>query len=107
MKRTWIFLKILMCAVVLGAAADFKAAAVHAQTFQSYHCADGTEFIVAFYPYDPRAFIQIDGRAITLPRRLALSGQRYSSGDVTLKVTRAGATTIRRAWRREAACTLH
>jgi membrane-bound inhibitor of C-type lysozyme len=98
MKRSRIFLKALMGAVVLGAAPAC------AQSFQTYHCADGTEFIVGFYPYDSRAYVQIDGREITLPRRLTLSGTRYSGGDVTLKMSRAGATTIRHAKRREAVC---
>jgi hypothetical protein len=55
MKRSKIFLKVLMGAVLLGAAPAC------AQSFQTYHCADGTEFIVGFYPYDSRAYVQIDG----------------------------------------------
>jgi membrane-bound inhibitor of C-type lysozyme len=98
MKRSEIFLKVLICAAVFGTTP------VRAQGFQTYHCVDGTQFIVAFYPYDPRAYVQIDGREITLPKRLALWGTRYSSGDVTLKMSKAGATTIRHAKRREAAC---
>ncbi|WP_024515356.1 MliC family protein [Bradyrhizobium sp. Tv2a-2] len=100
MKRSEISLRGLVCVAVLGTAP------VHAQSFQTYHCADGTQFIVGFYPYDPRAYVQIDGREITLPKRLALSGTRYSGGDVTLKMTKAGVTTIRHARRREAACEL-
>ena len=61
-----------------------------AQTFQSYRCADGTQFIVGFFEYDPRAHLQIDGKAVTLARRFALSGSRYSGGGVTLKITKAG-----------------
>ena len=63
-----------------------------AQTFQNYRCADGTQFIVGFFPYDRRAHLQIDGKAVTLGKRVALSGSRYSGGGVTLKVTKAGAT---------------
>ncbi len=108
MKRSKIFLKILVGAAVLGTApAIFGAAPALAQSFQTYHCTDGTEFIVGFYPYDSRAYMQIDGRAITLPRRLAMSGTRYSGSDVTLKMTRAGATTIKHAKRREAICELY
>jgi membrane-bound inhibitor of C-type lysozyme len=70
-----------------------------AQTFQNYQCADGTSFIVGYYAYDPHAYIQIDGHALTLNRRVALSGQRYSGGGVTLRVSKAGATTIRHAGR--------
>jgi len=101
MKRSRIFLKVLMGAAVLGAEPAC------AQSFQTYHCTDGTQFIVGFYPYDSRAYVQIDGREITLPRRLTLSGKRYSGGDVTLKMTRAGATTIKHARRREAGCALY
>jgi membrane-bound inhibitor of C-type lysozyme len=100
MKRSGIFLKVVMCAAVLGTAP------LHAQTFQTYHCADGTRFAVGFYPYDPRAFVQIDGRQITLKKRVALSGTRYSGGDVTLRMTKTGATTIKHAKRRETVCAL-
>ena len=44
-----------------------------AQSFRTYRCTDGTQFIVAFYAYDTRAYLQIDGRPVTLARRLALS----------------------------------
>jgi len=98
MKRSKVFLKVLICAAVFGTAP------ASAQSFQTYHCADGTEFIVGFYPYDSRAYVQIDGREITLPPRLTLWGKRYSGGDVTLRMTRAGATTIKHAKRRESGC---
>ncbi|HLG85222.1 MAG TPA: MliC family protein [Bradyrhizobium sp.] len=104
MKRSRILLKMLAAAVLGTAAWSFGAVPADAQSFQTYHCPDGSEFIVAFYPYDSRAYMQIDGRAVTLPRRLTLSGTRYSSGDVTLKIKRDGATTIRHARRRETVC---
>jgi membrane-bound inhibitor of C-type lysozyme len=74
-----------------------------AQSFQTYRCADGTQFIVAFYAYDTHAYLQIDGRPVRLAKRLALSGSRYSGGGVTLKITKAG-TTVRRARRPTTAC---
>jgi len=86
-----------------GVAAGLSA--VHAQSFGSYRCADGTQFIVGFYPYDSRAHLQIDGRAVTLKRRLAVSGARYSGSGVTLAITKAG-TTIRHVKRRVTACEL-
>ena len=108
MKRSRIFLKVLMGAAVLGTMAGILGTApAGAQSFQTYHCRDGSEFIIAFYPYDSRAFVQIDGRTVTLPRRLALSGTRYSGGDVTLKIRRDGTTTIRHAKLRETACALY
>jgi membrane-bound inhibitor of C-type lysozyme len=76
-----------------------------AQTFENYHCADGTRFIVGFFKYDSRAHLQIDGRAVTLARRLALSGSRYSGGGVTLVITKAG-ITLRHAKRPATACEL-
>jgi membrane-bound inhibitor of C-type lysozyme len=74
-----------------------------AQSFQTYRCADGTQFIVAFYAYDTHAYMQIDGRPVTLARRLVLSGSRYSGGGVTLKITKAG-TTVRHARRPVTVC---
>src|SRR5579871_4297224 len=97
MKRSRILLKMLAAAVLGTAAWSFGAVPADAQSFQTYHCSDGSEFIVAFYPYDSRAFVQIDGRTVTLPRRLTLSGRRYSGVDVTLKIRRDGSTTIRHA----------
>jgi membrane-bound inhibitor of C-type lysozyme len=76
-----------------------------AQTFQNYRCADGTQFIVGFFAYDQRAYLQIDGRAVTLGRRLTLSGSRYSGGGVTLKITKTG-VTVRHAKRPTTACEL-
>ena len=88
---------------VLSAAAVSSPAS--AQTFQHYRCADGTQFIVGFFEYDQRAHLQIDGRAVTLAKRVALSGSRYSGGGVTLKITKAG-TTVKHARRPVTACEL-
>jgi membrane-bound inhibitor of C-type lysozyme len=90
-------------AAAFGAAIGASPAA--AQTFQGYRCADGTQFIVGFYQYDSRAYLQIDGREVTLARRLALSGSRYTGGGVTLKITRAG-ITVKHARRPTTACEL-
>jgi len=76
-----------------------------AQTFITYRCADGTNFIVAFYPYDSRAYVQIDGRAVRLNRGLAFSGRRYSGGGVSLVMTGAGAL-LRHVRRPVTACEL-
>jgi membrane-bound inhibitor of C-type lysozyme len=92
-------------AALFVAAAAAGSSSASAQTFQSFRCADGTQFIVGFFEYDKRAHLQIDGRAVTLARRLALSGSRYSGGGVTLKITRAG-TTVRHARRPTTACEL-
>jgi membrane-bound inhibitor of C-type lysozyme len=76
-----------------------------AQTFDNYHCADGTKFIVGFFKYDKRAHLQIGGQAVTLNRRVALSGSRYSGGGVTLMMTKAG-VMVRQARRPVTACEL-
>ena len=94
---------VIGAALFVGIAAASSAAL--AQTFQSYRCADGTQFIVGFFEYDSRAYLQIDGKAITLGRRLSLSGSRYSGGGVTLKITRAG-TTVKHARRPTTSCEL-
>jgi membrane-bound inhibitor of C-type lysozyme len=49
--------------------------------------------------------MQIDGRPVTLAKRLALSGARYSGGGVVLKITKDG-TTVRHAKRPTTACEL-
>src|ERR1700745_280536 len=71
---------------ILAAGAFTSPLSAVAQTFQSYRCADGTSFIVGFYQYDSRAFLQVDGRAITLKKRLGLSDARYSGSGVTLVI---------------------
>jgi membrane-bound inhibitor of C-type lysozyme len=79
--------------------------AVAQTSFQSYRCADGSQFIVGFFQYDTRAHLQIDGKAVTLGKRLALSGSRYSGGGVTLKIAKVG-TTLKHAKRPTTACEL-
>ena len=90
-------------AILLLAAAGSSPAM--AQTFQNYRCADGAQFIVGFFEYDKRAHLQIDGKAVTLARRFALSGARYSGSGVSLKITKTG-TTVKRARRPLTACEL-
>jgi membrane-bound inhibitor of C-type lysozyme len=82
----------IFTAVLIGVMAACASPTFAQTTFQNYRCADGTEFIVGFFRPDTRAHLQIDGRAVTLTKRLALSGARYSGGGVTLKTGKAGAT---------------
>lgn len=91
--------------ITLGAAVlAMGAGTAYAQMFQSYGCADGSKFIVGYYPYDKRAHIQLDGRAVALGKRLALSGKRYGRGDIVLKVAKNGSATLRHARRPVTAC---
>ena len=93
--------KIILGMAVAGMAAGLSAA--FAQTFQTYHCADGTQFIVGFYPHDPDAYLQIDGGPVILKKRLALFGARYSGSGVTLRMTKDGRTLVKH-FGRETAC---
>jgi membrane-bound inhibitor of C-type lysozyme len=95
--------------IVLGIAAAGTwagLAPVFAQstTVQNYHCADGTNFIVGFFPYDRRAHLQIDGGEVTLLKRLSLSGTRYAGGGVTLRIDKSGAITVKHARKPITAC---
>jgi membrane-bound inhibitor of C-type lysozyme len=72
-------------------------------SFQTYRCADGTELIVGFFQYDKRAHMQVDGKAVTLQKRVALTGSRYSGGGVTLRITKS-ATTFKIGKRPVTAC---
>jgi membrane-bound inhibitor of C-type lysozyme len=96
---------IILAAILSGAGILAAVPPAIAQSFQTYRCTDGTQFIVAFYAYDTRAYVQIDGRPVTLAKRLGLSGSRYSGGGVTLKITKAG-TTVKHARRPVTACEL-
>jgi membrane-bound inhibitor of C-type lysozyme len=84
--------KVAFGAVLFVAAVAGGSSSAFAQTFQSYRCADHTQFIAAFYDHDSRAHLQVDGRAVTLARRFAFSGARYSGGGVTLTITEASVT---------------
>jgi len=101
----------LVWAGILGWAAIFVAGFIaqgspaSAQTFDSYRCADGTHFILALYPSDKRAYLQIDGRAVTLKKSLTVSGKRYSGSGVSLVMTATG-VLIRHVRRPVTACEL-
>ena len=69
-----------------------------AQTFFTYHCRDGSEFVAAFYEGDRRAHLQLDGKAIALAKRPSFSGARYVKGNITLRISKT-ATTLKRGKR--------
>jgi membrane-bound inhibitor of C-type lysozyme len=87
-RRIFIF-GVALCAAAVAAGLS---PAFAQTTFQNYSCGDGSQFIVGFFEYDKRAHLQIDGKSLTLGKRLALSGSRYSGGGVTLTITKAGVT---------------
>jgi membrane-bound inhibitor of C-type lysozyme len=97
MKRAFITL----CAGVVAIA--IHQPPVAAQAFLTYYCLDGSEFVVAFFAGDRSAYLKLDGKAMSLPRRLSLSGTRYAKGDITLRITKS-VTTLTRG-RRSTECT--
>jgi membrane-bound inhibitor of C-type lysozyme len=74
-----------------------------AQTLLTYSCLDGSEFVVAIFTGERSAHLQLDGKAILLPRRLSLFGTRYAKGDIALSITKT-ATTLKRG-KRSTECT--
>ena len=101
-RKIAIFGEVLLVAAVAAG----SSAAVAQTTFKNYRCADGTQFIVGYFQYDSRAHLQLDGKAVTLAKRLSLSGSRYTGSGVTLKITKAGLTTLKLAKRPVTACEL-
>lgn len=104
MLKPGIILLTVAAAGLIGLAPAFG----QTTTVRTYRCADGSQFIVAFYPWDSRAFVQIDGGEVTLPRRLALWGaQRYSRGGITLRISKTGRTSVKPALRAETECEIN
>jgi len=103
MKR---YQTIVLGMTIAGTLAGPAPAFAESTTVQSYHCADGTNFIAGFFPYDKRVYLQIDGGEITLRRRLSFSGRRYAGGGVTLLIAKSGAVSVKHAKRPFTACHL-
>jgi membrane-bound inhibitor of C-type lysozyme len=95
---------IFAAAICIAVAAVVPSAAFAQSSFRNYRCADGAQFIVGFFQYDSRAHLQLDGKALTLPKRVALSGSRYQGKGVTLRITKAGVTTLKHARRPVTTC---
>ncbi|MEH2498264.1 membrane-bound inhibitor of C-type lysozyme [Bradyrhizobium sp. AZCC 1678] len=91
-------------ALCAAAVASAPSAAFAQSSFRNYRCADGAQFIVGFFQYDSRAHLQLDGKALTLPKRVTLSGSRYQAKGVTLRITKAGVTTLKHARRPTTTC---
>ena len=96
--------KAILLGITMLAAGISGARQADAQTFRNYRCADGTQFIVGFYDYDKRAFLQIDGEPVTLAKRLTVSGTRYAGAGITLRIDKTGAITVKHLRRPVTAC---
>jgi membrane-bound inhibitor of C-type lysozyme len=68
-----------------------------AQRFTAYECNDGAQFQVAILDTEKIAFLQLDGHAYQLPKKIAYTGTRYAKGGITYWVRGNGAVTIKRA----------
>jgi membrane-bound inhibitor of C-type lysozyme len=75
---------------IAGSAALASPAA--ADNIAVYQCADGSQFALAFYEADTTARIQLNGKAVALPKRLSLSGTRYAANGITLRIGKDGTT---------------
>jgi membrane-bound inhibitor of C-type lysozyme len=85
-------------AIVVAAAVMSWQTPALAQTFSNYQCRDGAQFAVAFYQGDKAAHLQLDGKALRLPKRVAAVGARYAKGDITLRMMKT-TTTLQRGKR--------
>ncbi len=71
--------------------------AAEAQRFVAYECNDGTQFQAAVLDRDKMAYVQLDGHAHKLPKKIAYTGDRYAQGGVSYWVRGNGRVTIKRA----------
>ena len=81
--------------MVAAQVAGITVATAQTSALQTFRCDDGSNFVVAFYRGESRAHVQLDGKAMTLPRRLSLSRARYSAGGITLRIKENAATLSR------------
>jgi membrane-bound inhibitor of C-type lysozyme len=87
--ESWILAGRIAAGIVAG---TVLAAPAAAESIALYQCADGSQFALAFYDADTHAHIQLNGKALSLPKRLSLSGARYSAGGVTLRIDKDSTT---------------
>jgi membrane-bound inhibitor of C-type lysozyme len=96
--------------IVIGAAllgvASGASPALAQTTWRNYSCGDGSQFLVGFFQYDKRAHLQIDGKAVTLDKRLWPSGSRYSGRGITLTINKTG-TRLKHGKRPVTACEIN
>jgi|SRR6516225_7480381 membrane-bound inhibitor of C-type lysozyme len=86
---------IALTSMLAAQGAGITPAAAQTSALQTFRCDDGSNFVVAFYRGESRAHVQLDGKAMTLPRRLSLSRARYSAGGITLRIKDNAATLSR------------
>jgi membrane-bound inhibitor of C-type lysozyme len=82
-------------AVSAYAAAMFVALPARSETYYFYRCENGAQFEVALFPDRRAAYIQLDGRAMVLPKFFSITGSRYRRAGITFWF-RGERATIRR-----------
>jgi membrane-bound inhibitor of C-type lysozyme len=77
------------------AGAILAAAPAEAETYYFYQCENGAQFEVALFPGARAAYVQLDGKAMMLPKFFSITGSRYRKAGVTFWF-RGERATIRR-----------
>jgi membrane-bound inhibitor of C-type lysozyme len=81
--------------VLTVAGAMSLAVPARSETYYSYRCANGAQFEVTLFPDTRAAYIQLDGKAMMLPKSFSITGTRYRRAGVTFWF-RGERATIRR-----------
>jgi len=66
------------------------ASAAQADTYHHYECTDGAAFDVVFQSGIKAAYLQIDGKSLTLPKRFSLISQRFKQGGYSFAMRSGG-----------------
>ena len=83
--------------ILAAVAVLVTASSAGAQRFVAYECNDGARFQAAVIDRDKVAYVQLDGHAYKLPKKIAYTGSRYAQSGVTYWVRGNGSVTIKRA----------
>jgi len=67
-----------------------------AQTAYTYQCRDGAEFVFAVFEGRRAAYVQLDGKHLTLPQRIWFGAKRYSKSGVAI-TTKGNTAVLKRA----------
>jgi membrane-bound inhibitor of C-type lysozyme len=86
--------RLMLIALALGGIVATPPAA-HAQPFVTYECRDGTELVAYFAPGSRTAHLKLDGRSMTLSRRISVSGRQYTGSGITFRANGHTATLNR------------
>lgn len=82
MRQIWTRVALTFVVVALAATPALT------QTFANYRCDDGTPIGAVFFSDTKTVALQYDGKSITLPYRIAISGTRYKKSGVTFWIKR-------------------